>query len=191
MSGGRVTYNALQLNSTVLSWYCPRSLRLATYTTKEWQPLLRRTTASFIQFEKKTNWNAIQLVTSPHLRLISWWCIPGLTMFEMLALQEVSSSHPYGSTSESVLAVSTWMLLYVAATVHYSDRILVNSTTLPHSNVFHMTTVLLPHDTIRSKNLSATDQRVASGIKTMSICSPPSVTVQYRHVMNETYRRQQ
>ena len=55
-------------------------LRLKTGRSPLWL-----TTASFIRL-KKTNWNAIQLVMSPHLRLISWWCLQGLLQINCCVL---------------------------------------------------------------------------------------------------------
>ena len=68
-------YNSTQL-SLVFSWWYPRSLRLA---TKDWPPPVKTYDGQFYKIQK-TNWNAIQLVMSPYLRLISWWCLQGLQL---------------------------------------------------------------------------------------------------------------
>ena len=53
-----------------------RSLSL---TTKDWPPPVKTYDDQFYNIQK-TNWNAIQLVMSPYLRLISLWCLQGLQL---------------------------------------------------------------------------------------------------------------
>ena len=64
-----------------LSWWCP-PCKAYNSTQLNCCVLTRRNQLVMSPGHKiqKTNWNAIQLVMSPYLRLLSWWCLQGLQL---------------------------------------------------------------------------------------------------------------